>query len=226
MKPFALISIMLLFQWVLLGQKNQLIYPDNFNSIQIVGNFNVYLIQDTLFKIEFKGNQNDINNIKIDVINFVLKISSIKSFKRKPDLMIIVHFPKINSILSTGGNNFFSTKYLKLDSIHIILSSGSVADIKLESHHTTITVDKGSTISLNGKSKFADIESSTRGIFNGYEFRIDSAIARSNTGGLIKIFPIKFMEAYAAAGGEISYRGQPIIQQKTSLGGKISKVAE
>ena len=86
---------------------------------------------------------------------------------------------------------------------------------------------EGSTISLEGISKSLIVENTTGAIFNGYEFKCDTIIAKTNTGGLAKIYPLTKLDASAATGGQISYRGEPAIKkEKTILGGTIEQTAE
>ncbi len=199
-----------------------------FDKIEVIGQYKVDIKKGEKNSIKFYGSSEDVSNVRFAVKNNTLKISSLKKILEKGNsVRIVVTFTSLNKILVTAGGSIYCSEVLSLDSIDITCGSGSSVDIKIEINSFSANVDKGSTISISGSCKKMDIEAASGGIFDAYELVCDTAIVRANSGGLAKVYVKKYLNAAAAAGGEISYRGSPtkLIPKKT-LGGKIEMMSE
>ncbi len=212
---------------ILWSQKGKTLEISSFQKIEILGNFEVELLASDKNSISLLGNEEETSRVKIVVKGDVLRISDLKSVNQKTDIKIIIQYKKLESILVSANAYVHHKGEFKTDKIKIVCSSGGKIESKLFGTNLEATVDKGGTISLNGKVAFADIESSTGGIFDAFELECDSIIVRSNAGGLAKVFVKKYLAANAIAGGEIYFRGIPKnFNPKKTMGGKIEQMLE
>jgi hypothetical protein len=198
-----------------------------FKNIEIVGNFEVELNIDTKDAVYLIGADSIIADAKVAVKGGTLKISDIKSVKRDKKIKVRISCQKPEKILATAGANVFSKADIHLDSLNLTCSSGATIDLSIYATKLNALVDKGGTMRLSGKVENADVEASTGGIFSAYELVCNSAVARSNSGGLVKIQAKQYLSAAVSTGGEISYRGIPKkLETKNVLGGTIEQLVE
>lgn len=199
-----------------------------FTRLEVLGNFDVEIRKSENQGVQLKGSDNEIANVKVVVKGGVLRISNLKkAYEKKPEVQIIVNYSQLEKIVVSANAMLLTTAELSFDSIELVFSSGAKGDLKLNASKFNTTIDKGAILSIIGKVKTADIEAGSGGIFDGYEFKCDSAVVRANTGGIAKVYALKYLEASAAAGGEISYRGKPLqFKPRKTLGGKIEQLVE
>ncbi len=199
-----------------------------FTKLEILGNFDVEIHKSDIQGVQLKGSDDEISNIKVVVKGGVLRISDLKkAYEKKPEVQIVVNYAQLEKIVVSASATLLTITEQTFDSVHLVLSSGANGNLKFNVRKLNAVIDKGANLSITGKAQMADIEAASGGVFDGYDFRCENAVVRANTGGIAKVHVINQLEANAAAGGEISYRGKPLqFKPRKSLGGKIDQLVE
>jgi hypothetical protein len=228
MKKSILLLAVLLYQ---LPNKAQQVYKPSispFSKIEIYGSFDVEIRKSDKESVKMESETIDLTKVRCKVKKNTLKIKLVrKLFNQEKQVKVLIEYKNIESILVSNGAALMSKEPLKISNLTIIEGNGSKIDFVLNNGSIIANIDKGAVLSLEGTCKNFDIEASSSAICNAYELVSDSATVRANAGGLVKINAVKYLNAAASTGGDVSYRGKPTtLKQKTALGGTIEKVVE
>lgn len=110
---------------------------DNFRIISIYDPFQVYLIQDSLNKIELEGGENLLNLVSSDINNNELIIQNnnkcnwSRSYK-KSIITLNIHFVTIDSLYIVGECDVFSKDTINFDRMRLNFESTGTLNIKLK----------------------------------------------------------------------------------------------
>ena len=209
------------------SQKIKSFQVAEFNKLEVLGKFDVELKKSSGYSVKLYSDNIDLSKVDVFVEDKKMKISALSGlFKKNSKVSVTIEYDSLTSILVTNGAEIYSSKPLQVDNLKLVAGNGSIVNLKYETKALTAYADKGATINAEGKSRFLDIEVASGGIMNGFEFVCDSADARSNAGGMVKINAKRYLKAAASTGGEIIYRGMPVLNQRTTLGGKIEQMKE
>ncbi|HEY9125339.1 MAG TPA: head GIN domain-containing protein [Bacteroidales bacterium] len=228
MKAIKLLIIAgLLLSVNLYSQKIKSFKVEAFNQLEVYGKFDIELKKSSEFSVKLYSDNIDLSKVDVVVENKKMKISALSGlFKKNSKVSVTIEYDSLNSLLVTNGAEIYSSKPVQVNNLKLVAGNGSTVNLKFETESFTAYADKGATINAEGKSKFLDIEVASGGIMNGFEFICDSADVRCNAGGMVKINAKRYLKAAASTGGEIIYRGKPVLNQRTTLGGKIEQMKE
>lgn len=110
---------------------------NNFQIISIYDPFQVYLIQDSLNKIELAGGENLLNLVSSDINNNELIIKNnnkcnwSRSYK-KSIITLNIHFVKLDSLYIIGECDVFSKDTINFDRMRLNFESTGTLNIKLK----------------------------------------------------------------------------------------------
>ncbi len=109
----------------------------NFNTIELDDNFKVFLIQDTINKINIITGENLVNNIKSDIVDSILilkdenKCRWLRSYDVKKE--VYIHFKNINYLLINKECDVFGNDTLFINDFEII-NWGDISSVNLKLH--------------------------------------------------------------------------------------------
>lgn len=222
--------VVLMFSIFLLPVEAQQVYKPAvgpFSKIEIYGSFDVELRKANKEGVKMESKTVDLTKIRCKVKGNTLKIKLVRElFNQEKQVNILIEYRNLESITVSNGASLMSKDLVTADKLNIIEGNGSKIDLSINAGNIVANIDKGATLNLEGKCGTFNLEASAGAICNGYELKCDSAIVKANAGGLIKINAIKFLDAAASTNADVSYRGTPVLKQKTVLGGTIQKVIE
>lgn len=113
---------------------------NDFRIITINDPFQVYLIQDSLNKIELEGGQNIIELVSSEIYNNELIINNnnkcnwARSYK-KSIITLNIHFVKLDSLYIVGECDVFSKDTINFDRMRLNFESTGSLDIKLKGNN-------------------------------------------------------------------------------------------
>ncbi len=127
---------------------NEMRRVEEFDEIDISGNFEVEIDVDSQRKVEIIAESNFMNYIKTKVRKRKLFIYSTKNLKPKEDLVIIITTPTLNSIECSGINDILA-KNINSENFNIDLSGA--ASICISGRASKFNVDLSGAADLNAK---------------------------------------------------------------------------
>ena len=226
MKNILLINVMLLIGGSGIAQKIEDRNLESFSSVNVFGNIEVQLIKDEKEHMVINSREIDVSKISSRIDKSALKISMSKDlFSASKKVTIKLYYKNIVEINSTGGADIVSENVFKADKMKFYAASGGNISLSVDLNIIDASVSEGSVISLDGNVNYQKVLSKLNGTYDAFELISDNAVAKANTGGKIKIYAAKLIDAVARTKGYIGYKGKPgRTNFDSSSGGEIKDV--
>ena len=149
----------------------------------------------------------------------VRKVSGVK-YDKAPQLKII--YKDLSVIEGYSKANIDAKNLIKGDSVKVELRSGATLYAGLDVKYLEAVIIEGCLFKADGYAISQKIDVATGGTFSGFELEGTEGDVKVTSGGKAKINIEKKLTATASTGGFINYRGTPVLDVKTSFGGKIN----
>lgn len=226
MKKLILICCILFVAWKVGAQKTEERSLDSFSIVNVFGNMEVQLIKADKERMVIDSKEIDVSKINSRITRNELRISMSKDlFSATSKVKIILYYKNIAEISSTAGADIVSDKVFKGDKIKFNAASGGSISLSIDINILDASVSEGSIISLDGNVNYQKISATLDGTYDAFELISDEAVVKANTGGKIKVYAAKLLDAVARTKGYVGYKGKP---EKTnfdsSTGGEIKDV--
>ncbi|OFX17559.1 MAG: hypothetical protein A2033_00285 [Bacteroidetes bacterium GWA2_31_9] len=201
---------------------------NNFQIISIYDPFQVYLIQDTLNKIELEGGENLLGLISSDINNNELIIKNnnkcnwSRSYK-KSIITLNIHFNKLDSLYIVGECDVFSKDTINFNHMRLNFESTGSLNIKLKGNNLDFWQIGNGDFTLEGNVSSYFIGSLGSGnIFSKNLHSHFTYVTARHTANCY-IYSDKILEIIELGYGNVYYSGNPdSIYIKTIVGnGKI-----
>jgi hypothetical protein len=229
MKRKILISIVcLIFSGIVFGQKTLSPTINAFTRLSVFGNFDIELAKGTTESIVVESDEVDLSKISISQQGDMLRIKAAKMlFDKHRNIRVKITYVQLGFIRLNGGAVLTSADTLKGRAVKFMCRNGATANLKIDVENIFARLGQGATLGLEGKCSNVEVRAANGGLFNAYELSATNATMQANSGALIKIGTSKNLVASAVLGGNISYRGTPVLQVKrTTFGGSVERVIE
>lgn len=193
--------------------------PGEFNSVKLLSNIDLVLVQGTSNKLEISGPSNILPEISFIVTDGVLTLNNEASCRwaRDPDERISVRltFTSLVKLAYEGSGNVTNEDTLKLDGL-LVESYEGAGDVEL-------TVDNGytgvfshldnPTIIMHGSSDRCNTYTSARGITDLADFRVKNMVI--DYGGLAdtRVNVSETLDVILYYKGNVYYKGNPVVRQ-------------
>jgi hypothetical protein len=223
MRKFILIGCIFLFTLKANSQKIDERILDAFNIVNVFGNLEVQLIKADKERMLINSPEIDVSKINSRIDKNELKISMNSDlFSASKKVRIKLYYKNIIEINSTGGANIVSEDIIKADKMDFNAASGGNISLSLDVNILEASVGQKSVISFEGNVNHQKISATLGGTYDAFELISDDAVVKANTGGKIKVYAAKLLDATARTKGYVGYKGKP---EKTnfdsSTGGEI-----
>lgn len=169
------------------------------------------------------GTDTKLEDLKITLEQGALKIrkTSGVNYENPPKIRII--YKDINGIEGYSKADIDTRNLLKTDTLRVVLRSGAKFYADLDLKYLEYDASEGGLFKAKGYAVEQIINVSVKATFSGFELEGEHGNAKSTMGAVAKINLETKVNANAATGGQIRYRGNPSLDEKTSMGGKIIK---
>jgi hypothetical protein len=210
MKIIVLISFLLLSVWKVTAQKIDERALDSFRIVNVFGNMEVQLIKADKERMV-------INSLEVDVkkINSHTEKNEIwiemnnELFSASKKVRIKLYYKTISEISSSGGASVISEDIIKADKMNFNAATGGNIALTLDVNILDANVGQKSVISFEGNVNSQKISASLGGTYDAFELISDDAVVKANTGGKIKVYVSKLLDAAVSTKGYVGYKGKP-----------------
>lgn len=200
----------------------------NFSSINSEMSGNVYIRQDSFYKVEVRGQQNVLNALQTTVSGGELNIS----FKNSTLLIdnetveVYISCPNVVSIRQEGSGNISATNKLSSSNMKIELnSSGTISLSALNSNTLDASISGSGKIDvLSGWASTLALNTSGSGKMNLSGLESDYARVKISGSGSSRVFVQKQLDANISGSGDIYYLGNPFVNSNISGSGRVRKM--
>lgn len=194
-----------------------------FESISASAGIEVILSQDSVAKVIVEADDNLQKIIKTEVSNGELKIYPEKRISSCASKKVFVSFKTIHSLEASSGAEIKSKMGLKMPSLHLSVSSGANADLKLAVNKLNVDGSSGGDIDLSGSAESLEVDGSSGANIKSMEMQSKTCNAGASSGANLKIYVAEKIIAKASSGGNIKVSGNPKERNiEKSSGGNVS----
>lgn len=166
------------------------------------------------------GSSTKLDRLDISIADSVLRIQKRTGnrYENQPRIRIICkHLSTIEGL----GKAELVTRDILTDSLTIILKSGSTLYTQVEVKTLKADITEGALLSVKGTAHEQIIDVALKATYSGYETTGEKGTISVGSGGVAKVNIKKEINATASMGGQVRYKGNPIIDAKANFGGKV-----
>ncbi len=194
---------------------------ESFQAITVLDGIDLYLSQGGEEVLAVSANEiSHRDKIKTVVENGVLKIFLDQGWNWKfKKLRAYVSVKEIKKLRASGGSDIVVKDSLKCDQLHIVLSGGSDFSGRITANFLTVEQSGGSDANVSGNVVNAKIGVGGGSDFRGYGLIAEYAILQASGGSDASITVLKEMAATASGGGDVNYKGNPVVKYRSASGG-------
>ena len=189
---------------------------ESFNVVKATEGLDVYVTQAEKFVIRVEADENIIDLIQTDVNNGVLRIHTEKRIGRAKSKKVYVSLPDVAGLKSSSGADLYTNGVIKANKITLDSSSG--ADLKVEIEATEINADasSGADIVISGKADILYADASSGSDIKAMRLVVEKCNAQASSGADISVNATKELITNTSSGGDVNYKGDPIVKKSKS----------
>ena len=197
---------------------------ENFERINIGGNYDVTLIKsdDTRVVIETDVNLQDY--INTELYNKTLNINNVHNLKSTDGIKIEIYYKEIQKIYSTGASKVSNDDILETEELTINLSGAGAINLEIQTSMVKVNLTGAGVIQLSGDTDVQETHISGAGGLSANELKSKTcSINLSGLGGA-EVYVVEKLEATITGVGGIVYSGNPqLIERQVTGFGKITQ---
>ena len=226
MKTFSrilLVALFFLFIWLTrtFGQTKKSF--DYFDGISVTGNITVILEKGEQPEATIYADGIPEDKVKVKNDQGVLKFKLLNSvFYKDDEVKIYVSYNELRFVKGQAGPIIKNRGTLSADKLKVVVNSGAMVDLEVESNALNGSASEGGILELDGKTGSQTASAVTGGQYEAGDMESSRTFVKAGTGGQATVFAVESLEASANTGGVIEYEGRP--KEKTVrklLGGTV-----
>ena len=181
---------------------------ESFKGIEITGANTVYISQGKEIALAVSGGGGNVNTIKTDVINGILKISG--------NGKAYITVKTLESLRITGASSVRIADKINSDAIDLELSGASSLKGEINIKNVQVKLTGSSSINVTGKSTNATIEVSGVSSVKSFDWSIDNCKVGVSGVSSVNVSVNKELDADASGTSKITYKGNPSVKQNST----------
>ena len=219
---------------------------ESFSSVEVDGSFDVSIDQSASQKVLAVGQENIIEQLKLNVIDDVLYISLEPGTYLNYELEVQVTMPDLNAVVLSGSGDIRLGTFVDLDDVKIelegsgdietveesviesistlevVLDGSGDIDLKCKAEDLKTELEGSGDIDLEGVAENHYIELDGSGDIDAYDLEAINAEANLDGSGSIRLYASKNLNANLDGSGDITYKGEPKVEASLDGSGNIS----
>ncbi len=210
-----------------------------FNKIYNEGDFDVYIIQDSVFEVTIEAESNLIPYIRTIVGGTTLRIDTrdnlrnhfpMKLFIRTPDINVVelsgsgliradeIHTNSLEAGISGSGNIYMNAQ---AELILVNISGSGSVDMGVEAETLNVSISGSGDMYFWGETHTGKLNISGSGSIKAYELVQDDCFARISGSGSMYIHVIDYLDVNISGSGSVYYTGNPVLVTKITGSGSV-----
>jgi len=201
-------------------------HPGEFTGIISEGDYDVYIIVDSVYKVVIKADENLIPYIRTIVKSDKLIIDNgtrrcLRNDGDKP-IEIYAHTPEVVYAALEGSGVIYSDYLIYGDYLRVELTGSGITDLRnIDVTELDALITGSGEIELWGLAGSGDLNISGSGKIKASHLEQDECSASISGSGDMYIFVYDFLDANITGSGNIFYRGNPQINIKITGSGSL-----
>ena len=201
-------------------------HPGEFSGIISEGDYDVFIIIDTVHKVVIEADENLMPYIRTVVKNEKLVIDNgtrrcLRNDADEP-IRIYVHTPDMFNISLEGSGVIYSDYLIYVDYLRVELTGSGIIDLRdIDAIELDVLLSGSGEIELWGLAGSGDLNIPGSGKIKAYHLEQDECSASISGSGDMYVFVYDFLDANISGSGNIFYRGNPGINVKITGSGSL-----
>lgn len=125
---------------------------------------------------------------------------------------VLITYRNLNVIEASEGSSVKTENVLKSNILSISVTSGAIVTAAIDCPELQMKTNSGASALLNGAVAKLKLESGSGSRVNALDMAADYASVTVSTGADVKLTVAKELEATANSGGNIRYKGTPVVR--------------
>lgn len=197
---------------------------EKFNSLNISGNFEVTIINDSSYKANYSVDENFLEYIEFENIDNTLYIKIKKGLGLKKNIKLELSVGSLSKIVLSAGASVIKSQKIIEENLELNLSSGSFLKLEIDVSSLSSNISSGSELILLGKAENTSFNISSGSDLDANELITENATINTSSGSDAKINVNNTLNATASSGSSIYYKGEAsVVSSNISSGGELKK---
>ncbi len=197
-----------------------------FNSIDVSGDIDVYVKQDSVASVKVEADDNILEYIEVHTEGSTLEIYTENGIRLRPSNKIKVYIsnPQYKEIQVSGASSVrCENEITSTDALEVSLSGASDGRLELNAPKVSVSLTGASNASIKGKTK--DFEGSASGAsrISGFDLLSENANVDASGASHIEIFASVKIDGQASGASSINYKGNAQSNVEKSGASSVNK---
>jgi hypothetical protein len=190
-----------------------------FDKVEMGSAFDIRIRQANDFSILARGDQRNLNDLNVRVINGTLVVDYRHSRSRQYATSFEITMPALRLADFSGASQSNITGFDGDNDFEIRLSGASKSEVALQSPRQRVKLDLSgaSRLQLSGQTELVRAELSGASVWRGYDLVSTKAEVEASGASEVQVNAVEALKVNASGASRISYRGNP--QLNVSLSG-------
>ena len=200
---------------------------NNFNALSISGGWTADIRYSETFSMQIETDENIFSDLDISVAGTTLNIGFKSGYSISPtQCKVSITMPALIKLQTVGSlTAIISSFNLPKDSMSIDISgSGNITARDITVNTLKVDVSGSADFSATGKAENMIADISGSGDIKTTDFETEKADISISGSGSAKVWVTRHLKADIGASGSIRYKGNPVIETKSSGSGRISSL--
>lgn len=195
---------------------------EDFTVVSAAEGLDVFVTQDSEFKILVEADENIIDLIGTDIKDGKLRVHAIENIGRATK-KIYVTLPEVTALYSSSGADLIAQNVIESERISLEASSGSDLHVELNAEEVNAEASSGADIKISGKTDYLYADASSGADIRAQDLVSKKCNADASSGSDISVNVSESLVADASSGADISYTGEASVEAKKSASGSVRK---
>lgn len=198
-----------------------------FTNVDVSGNFDVYVKQDSVSSIRVEADENLMEYIIIQTEDNTLRIRTKDgaNLKSANGIKVYVSNPSYMDFDASGACDIESqSKITNLEMISVGLSGASSVKLDVSAPKVTVDGSGASTVSLSGTTKNFDVDGSGSTNIKCYELLSENTSVGLSGAGDAQVYASVSLDVEISGAADVRYKGNATVKQSISGAGSVRKV--
>ena len=198
-----------------------------FNSVDVSGNIDVYVKQDSVSSVKIETDENLMEYMHITVDGGILEIREEKGYniRSTKGIKVYVTGPSFKHFEASGACDIYSDNQINsTDPITINLSGACNVKMDLKTPKINVDMSGAGTITLKGETKDFIVDGSGSTDVKCFELMTENTRVEMSGAGDAEVFASVKLDVHVSGAADVKYKGNATVSQSVSGAGSVKKV--
>ena len=198
-----------------------------FNSVDVSGNIDVYIKQDSVASVKIEADENLLEYVQITVNGATLDIKEENGYNLKSTkgIKVYVSGPAFKHFEASGACDIYSENQISsAEPITINLSGACDVKMDLKAPKVNVDLSGAGTITLKGETKDFIVDGSGSTDVKCFQLATENTNIEMSGAGDAEVFASLKLDVHVSGAADVKYKGNATVSQEVSGAGSVKKV--